>query len=330
MAYPKPLSSKSIERLYRETGMSDEVRTFLHDLFAACVNLYGALPLRSVWDIYKYTGMTSPKIRRKDLVAFSSIVRREEQPYRIYEVEELYEGEPHQDLMRFIVSKDLVTNGYFRFFRFYEVMDNSADKPYYIPANLLEWKDPVPSKEETALLTFLGELKVTADQIIPRYGDPLPNPYKGKKLKEFSYLTQMEQFEVDFMKRPSQKNAFLEECSGTEAEKLMRTYFGKVRLGLENPAANLKYLTEELNEVGVELTMDQFQELAQLTMDFNNNSHLWCNAGWTPADLSRAMFADGKNPVITLGPSYQQAFADGTLDREEIVRALRERGFEVQ
>ena len=45
-------------------------------------------------------------IHRRDFIAFSSIVRREVQPYWVYEIEELYTEEPHNDLDRHIVSKN--------------------------------------------------------------------------------------------------------------------------------------------------------------------------------------------------------------------------------
>ena len=35
MSYPKPLSEKSLERLYKESGLTKEARTFLHVFFAA-------------------------------------------------------------------------------------------------------------------------------------------------------------------------------------------------------------------------------------------------------------------------------------------------------
>ena len=329
MAYPKPLSQKSIERRYHEAGMSDEVRRFLHDLFAACANLYGGIPLRDVWEIYKYLEITSPKIRRKDLVTFSAIVRREQQPYYIYEIEELYLDEPHQDLERHIVSRELVTTGYYRFVRFHQVMQMAVDKPYYVPEDMLAWKEPVPLKEETALLTFLGELVSTADEVTPQYGDPYPNENKGKKLKDFSFLTSHEQIEIDLMKRPEEKEKFLKEISGNAAEKLMRSFKLNAHLGIHNPAENLKHLTEGLDEAGVQMDENQFSQLIQLTMDFHNNSHLWCNAGWTPADLFRAMYHAGQKPLISFGPGYQQAFAEGTLDRDEMIRELHKHGFDV-
>lgn len=53
MSYPKPLSEKSLERLYTQAGLSTEVCDFLHSLFAACANLYGTIALRDVWSVYQ-------------------------------------------------------------------------------------------------------------------------------------------------------------------------------------------------------------------------------------------------------------------------------------
>ena len=90
MSYPKPLSEKSLERLYKESGLTKEARTFLHVFFAACANLYGAIALRHMWGIYREL-TDAPKLRRKDMLTFASIVRREEQPYYVFEVNELFD-----------------------------------------------------------------------------------------------------------------------------------------------------------------------------------------------------------------------------------------------
>ena len=103
MSYPKPLSEKSLKRLYTQARLSTEACDFLHSLFAACANLYGAIALRDVWSVYRELKSEAPRIRRQDLIAFSTIVRREVQPYRVYEIEELYTEEPHNDLDRHIV-----------------------------------------------------------------------------------------------------------------------------------------------------------------------------------------------------------------------------------
>lgn len=108
MSYPKPLSEKSLNRLYMQAGLSTETCAFLHSLFAACANLYGTIALRDVWSVYQELKSDVPRIHRRDLIAFSAIVRREVQPYRVYEIEELYTEEPHNDLDRHIVSKELI------------------------------------------------------------------------------------------------------------------------------------------------------------------------------------------------------------------------------
>lgn len=76
MSYPKPLSEKSLKRCYQKAGLSDEDVAFLHAFFAACANLYSAISMRSVWDVYRQL-KDAPKLRRKDLLSFSSIVRSE-------------------------------------------------------------------------------------------------------------------------------------------------------------------------------------------------------------------------------------------------------------
>ena len=123
MSYPKPLSEKSLKRLYTQARLSTEACDFLHSLFAACANLYGAIALRDVWSVYRELKSEAPRIRRQDLVAFSAIVRREVQPYQVYEIEELYTEEPHNDLDRHIVSKELIGTGYGKMFSFYALME---------------------------------------------------------------------------------------------------------------------------------------------------------------------------------------------------------------
>lgn len=74
-----------------------------------------------------------PRIHRRDLIAFSAIVRREVQPYRVYEIEELYTEEPHNDLDRHIVSKELIGAGYGKMFSFYALMDERMIAPIVSP-----------------------------------------------------------------------------------------------------------------------------------------------------------------------------------------------------
>jgi hypothetical protein len=57
MTYPKPLSEKSLRKLYAEAGITDIESEFLHALFQSCANLYGVI---SVQDIYHFGKSTTP------------------------------------------------------------------------------------------------------------------------------------------------------------------------------------------------------------------------------------------------------------------------------
>jgi len=327
MSYPKPLSEKSIEKLYEQSGLSIEARDLLHRFFAACVNLYGAIAMRDVWQIYQ--GLKNvPKLRRKDLLNFASIVRREEQPYFVFEIEELYEDEPHSELDRHIVSKELVSNGYGKFHLLYELMDQIDEKPYCLPDDFLSFAEPAPSDFEVALLAFLSNLTSMADECAPKYGKSIPNENKGKKLGEFSFLNSAERFETEWLKRPAAKAAFLEDCSGTEAEKIMRFFKRGENIGRNTLAGTLQWILDELKEVGVLMEESQVGELLRLITDYHNSSHLWCLSGWVPRELAQ-MYRGNGPMAISFGPNMQKAFADGSLDRDELVREIRKMGLEV-
>lgn len=328
MAYPKPLSEKSLEKLYKEAGLTDEQCSFLHTLFAACANLYGAITMRGVWNICQQL-KEAPKLRRKDLLTFSSIARREVQPYYVFEIEELYEDEPHNELDRHIVHKDLIGNGYGKLNLFYDLMDQLDEKPYCLPDDLLSYAAPKPSAVETALYSFLSDLRSTTDECKPKYGLAIPNDHKGKMLNEFSFLNADERFEVEWLKkRPTAQAAYLEDLSGTEAEKIMRLYKRAENLGRMNPMETMQWMIDELNEAGVEITQGQIEELLKLMTDYHNNNRLWCVRGWTPHQLAKLYHSSGPT-AITFGPGLQRAFADGAMNKDELVRKMRELGLEV-
>ena len=201
MSYPKPLSEKSLKRLYTQAGLSTEACDFLHSLFAACANLYGAIALRDVWSVYRELKSEAPRIRRQDLVAFSAIVRREVQPYRVYEIEELYIEEPHNDLDRHIVSKELIGTGYGKMFSFYALMEGLGDHPHCVPDNFLSYAAPSASAVEKSLADFIGNLESTAEECAPRQRKAYPNENRGKKLGTFSFLNLSERFDLEYYKK---------------------------------------------------------------------------------------------------------------------------------
>ena len=329
MSYPKPLSEKSLNRLYMQAGLSTEACDFLHSLFAACANLYGAIALRDVWSVYQELKSGAPRIHRRDLIAFSTIVRREVQPYRVYEIEELYTEEPHNDLDRHIVSKELIGAGYGKMFSFYALMDERDDRPYCVPDDFLSYAEPTASVEEKSLADFIGNLKSTAMECAPKQRKTYPNENRGKKLSEFSFLNLNEQFNLEYYKKvPATYSALLEEYSGTEAEKIMRSYRRTENIGYLRTTDMIQNVLIELCEVGVRLTETQHSTLMRLMMQYHNGSRLWCLRGWTPNELA-AMHGNTGAPSISFGPDIQEAFADGTMDKNELVRKIKELGWKV-
>lgn len=328
MAYPKPLSEKSLARLYQQSGLSQEQSDYLHSLFLACANLYGAVQLRVVWEVHQVQEK-APKLRRKDLIAFSGIAQRESLPYYIYEIDELYSDEKRADLSREIVSAELVGTGYGKLSSYYRLIEFLGREPYYIPKDVLQFAERKPTKEEADLLAFLGELKVTAKECRPKYGKPYPCENRGKRLKEFSFLNSHERFEEEYlMKNKGSLQSFRESVAGTEAEKIVSQYWRSENISPLGVGSQIEVVTEELTEVGVELSEHQVEKLVQLLTNYHNNSHLWCLSGWAPSELMRQ---SGPTTVksISFGPNMQKMFAEGEMDKDELVRELKGMGIEV-
>ena len=296
MSYPKPLSEKSLNRLYMQAGLSTETCAFLHSLFAACANLYGTIALRDVWSVYQELKSDVPRIHRRDLIAFSSIVRREVQPYWVYEIEELYTEEPHNDLDRHIVSKELIGAGYGKMFSFYALMD--AD--------------------------FIGNLKSTVMECAPKQRKTYPNENRGKKLNEFSFLNLNERFNLDYYKKvPATYSALLAEYSGTEAEKIMRFHRRAENVGHLRTTDMIQNVLIELCEVGVRLTEKQQDTLMQLIVQYHNGSRLWCTCGWKPDELA------AKFSGIGAFPGQEASSPEGMMDEKDIIRKMKELGLKV-
>ena len=51
-------------------------------------------------------------------------------------------------------------------------------------------------------------------------------------------------------------------------------------------------------------------------------------SGWKPVELARMTLSRGM-PAISFGPGLQKAFADGTMNREELIEGIRKLGLDV-
>ena len=111
MTYPKPLSPRTIARKYSESGMTGNQIDFLHEFFLAAARLYGVTRVGDLWVIYKELGRHQKvvEVRRRDMLTFSAIARRENLPYRIYELNEVYVEDEPSELQRMVISKDILS-----------------------------------------------------------------------------------------------------------------------------------------------------------------------------------------------------------------------------
>lgn len=345
MARLKPLPEKSVAALYEKTGLTVKEREYLNTLFTACANLYGRIQMREVWDVHKEL-KNVPKIQRKQMLAFAAVARRDGNlPYYVIDGDELWSDVDRSELSREIVHKALIGSGHARLFLFNDLVDSYNEGiPNFVPQNLLEYANPVPSKEETDLLDFLNELEVTADMSIIPYGSEYPCENKGKRLKEFSFLTKDEKYMLEYYeKQPKMKEAYLAELSGTEAEKIMRMLKKYDTIGKRSGPEIFRQIMEELDEVGVELTDEQFATLFFKATVLHNSSHLWCLFGWSPNELRKEMTGEddefSKLDLATLLAGIDAESEDDDLDADwipvqvdevdetDLQRRMREHGF---
>ena len=196
--YPRPLSEKTLKKRYAESGLTATQVDFLHRFFLAGINLYGAATISDLWEVYKELRTkvnTIPAMHKKDFVIFSGIVQREDVPYYILEINEIYSAEPQKDTNRFVVNRDLVGSGIDKYINLYGLDKNQINKPFYVPVDFMEYGQQRVTDDERRLLAFLGNLKVTAKEYELPNKQIIPCAHVGEKLKDFDFLSQDEQFE---------------------------------------------------------------------------------------------------------------------------------------
>ncbi len=326
--------------MYRDAGIGERESDFLHKFLSACANFYGTISLRDVWKLLKNISgeYGADAIKRKDLIAFSSIARREDVPYYVYEIDELYSEEKRSNSDRQIVHRSLIRAGYGHKTLYYHVAEKQCKKMYYLPDDLLSYAIPRSSPQETKLLRFLSGLKVTASESQNRFGEKHICIHKGKKLGSFSFQNSYETFSFQWAAgeiegHPSVNEKVLRELaentSGSEPEKIVRRYKENCNIGYLSPSDSISNIMDELNEVGVRLTETRYRALIDLLTEFNNESHLWCNCGWTTSDLSKHIGRSGPTS-LSLGPGIMSLTAEGKIDLKEIEEELKKYGVKLE
>ncbi|MBR5032295.1 MAG: hypothetical protein IKX70_01315 [Treponema sp.] len=344
MAYPKPLSEKSISRMYADSKLTQEKIDFLRKFFDSCAALYGSICLNDMWEVYKELSEKTDivKIQKKDVIEFSSIARREIHDYCVYEIDELYSAEKRVDKDRYVVLRDIIERASLQVF--YQLDEMQQGRPWYVPENLLSFKGLIVTSQEKRLIEFIENLKATSPIIKNKWNEKLnkPSPHQGKKLKDFSFLSPDEEFEIEWLsgkcehgpKKCQQKklDEYLSTVQGTFAEKIFRDLRFGLFTGWRKFMDQIKHTMDELAESGVELSMDEANNFIQLIQDFVNNSHLYINRGWTPFELSEygRKMDPKRKPVITLGPEIRKAIENGEVSIEDLKTQAKANGFDIQ
>ena len=295
----KPLSPKTLEKKYAELGLAQKTIDLVKDYFLCFSNLYGVISVREAWNIFReYEGIRI--LRKKDFVAFSGIVQREAGlPYTVFELKEVYTEETTEDPAdRLIVNNRLIGTGYYRYALIYNTVDRQMDKPYYMPA---EKRDFLRNVEDQFFLTpdgkrmvlFLGNLKTDGryrnyhGEVCGEILDLDGNPVAGKRLSDFVFYTQNEQFDIDYTKGEARKEKLRQEYKKTALDKILSHLFTDMQTGSAlqqiSPSEILQFLLDFLSQdLGVELSMAAMERFLELYTDLNNHSHLWQNCGWRP------------------------------------------------
>lgn len=322
MSYPKPLSQKTLNKLYEKAGFSIEVQDYLHKLFTACVNLYGVITVKEIWELHKQIDKGSFRLRLKEFIAFSAIARREEQPYYVFENNELYYGMTNSERERHIVSKLLIGKGQYKFSMFYKFEGSRIELPFFLPDDIFEFIDPKPISEVKQLIGFLSSLRSTKDSIFDGWKKTIPNENKGKRLSQFSFLTKLQRYDLEHCKTEKQRQELLYAFRGNAAEKLVRTYCEKLLIDSITSRYIMGFFSE-LEEMGVVLTNKQQSILMDSLVCINNKTHQWVTRGWRPIDaIEQFPTSPEVKPTISFDPGLNQALADGSED--ELFSLLRD------
>ena len=298
----KPLSPKTLAKMYAGLGLPQESIDLLHVYFLSFSNLYGVISVRDAWAVYRNYEGTLP-VHKKDFYAFSGIVRREpELPYAVPELKEVYSGEETDDPgERLIVNGKLIMSGYYKYSMLYNVVDMQGNKPVYLPPDSLSLLAHAEdrfflSEAGVRMVRFLKGLETSGHCVGPdgedegELTDVDGNPTAGKRLSDFVVYTRAEQFDIEDEKTEEKKEMLRQKFKRTALEKTLNDIFRDLQITScmpsTGPADLLRMRIDFLKrELGVDLTVAQAGQFMNLYFSLNNQSHLWSNRGWRPDEL---------------------------------------------
>lgn len=345
---PKPASKATLNKKFKvlaiETNGRLDITTekgrenidLLQKYYNAFSNLYGAILLSDAWKLFKLAekDITSKRhIVKKDFLAYSEVARYEEHDYFVLEMDELYEEEERGTAAnRFILNKKLHSKGYARFAEYYRLSYEQFKHPICVldREELLSWAQPNTlwlSIEGRALKSFIENLTVDSES---ENVDVNGAKIAGKTLRDFIFWSKSDIYYHNYLTRAWEKKAFEEYHNVVESEIILRSieqYINIQASHIKLPE-EIEYLLKDMEEVGVSIEKQELETFLRLFTDFCNNSRQWVLSGWKPVELHVPNNSEAK-PAISFGKNMQKSFADGSLNKEEVMEAIKKLGFDV-
>ena len=312
---PKPLSEKSIQKMLSQWKPATVDK--LHAYYAAFANFYGCLTLGEAWELYK---RYDKGIKKKEFLEFSSIARREDLPYYILEIDEVYSDEKRSVEERIIAHKSLVGASYNQFFFLVNLENNIYERGvgFFLPEDILEYVDH-DGIDDNEYWNEFSELI-----------NGLKTP-SGVPLGESKELTSMEKTDLEYYKAEFRKKKILDEAEkypmGT---RLLNMYKRSFHMGWPHT----KSVFMDMKANSIELSEFEKKRIEKLYVKIINTSNLWCNRGLSQSQLVKA--SAGRNGLeLSVGPDVLKALQRTDLDIEEkaqvelIKEMLKEAGISI-
>ena len=332
----KPLSPKTLEKRYKETNITMDLLEQLQTYFLCFSNLYGVISGKEAFQIYSFyepEGVKKVKFRR-----FVEVAARDTKPYVIVDIAELYDEKPGSDYL--IINKKLISEGYYKWYMVYQVVNARQNKPFYMPEKkvLLKWEKDQFWLSDAAIRyrQFIENLR-SSGTVINKYTDKEKklldingDSASGKKLDELLLINDFEQFDIKHIKNEKVKDKRLEQASIPVSEKILNETELEIRAGSVIPESDgLRVIMDKLiYEYGVVFTEQTIRTFTDLFVSLNNTSCMWLSRGHSPEEIRKEQ-GTGGHPQISFGPNIRELISKGEFDIDDIRKAFAVHGIDI-
>lgn len=239
----------------------------------------------------------------------------------------------HQDLIFEISHADPLMD-------FYQLLDHEdQDLGLYLPDHIFDYLDPKPDESIIKFRKFVNKLRCTK-QPKTKWGIELPNleHHIGQRLGDFNDHAMLEADRLDYYAMRAEKSPEYQikydELDNkldhqTAGDYLVNEFLEEINLGILEPQEALQKMNKEIEEYGVVLSKKQLMNLIELGMEVNNKLHKWCMRGWSSEELVKIFRRPAGRPSITLGDNLLKMADEGAIDLEDIKRAAKQMGIDL-